>query len=322
MTLIEILVLALVFCLAAGAAWVVSRQVADGATVSRRLRGEAAGAAEDAGRAPSNLLRETEVRGRAAGLFRWISGVTSLKDEKERGEITGLLAQAGIDHPAAPVWYVIVRLVAAIVLPLGFIGFGPIILPNNGPLVTVFWALMLSACGLILPKLVLERVAATRRADLTNAFPDALDLMVICVEAGLGLEAAFVRVGTESRESHPRLAREFLMVSHELRAGRTRADALRNLGERTYVPEIQAFSTLLIQTDQLGTSIAQALRVYSAEMREARYLRAEEKAARIPVLLTIPLVVCMLPVIVVALLLPGIIGIVRDMLPAMTGGGG
>ena len=109
------------------------------------------------------------------------------------------------------------------------------------------------------------------------------------------------------------------MLSDELRAGRTRAESLRNLGERTDVPALRSFSALLIQTDALGTSIAQTLRTYSQEMREHRFLAAEEKAMRIPVLMTIPLVACILPVVVAGLLLPPMIDMVREMVPALQG---
>ena len=146
--------------------------------------------------------------------------------------------------------------------------------------------------------------------------------MVVCVEAGLGMEAAFMRVAREVRESHPRVARELDLVSQELRAGRTRAEALRNLGERTAVPAVRSFAALLIQTDTLGASIGQTLRVYSKELRETRFMNAEEKAMRIPVLMTIPLVACILPVIMTALLLPGIIDVIRVGLPALRGAGG
>jgi tight adherence protein C len=160
-----------------------------------------------------------------------------------------------------------------------------------------------------------------RKVEIEHEFPDALDLMVVCVEAGLGLEAAFVRVSSEVTESHPRISHEFGTISDELRAGRTRAEALRNLGERTDVPALKSFSALLIQTDALGTSIAQTLRTYSQEMREHRFLAAEEKAMRIPVLMTIPLVACILPVVVSALLLPPMIDLARDFGPALSGGG-
>ena len=143
--------------------------------------------------------------------------------------------------------------------------------------------------------------------------------MVVCVEAGLSLDAAFVRVGAEIFESHPAIAREFESVSEQLRAGRARPDALRVMADRTGVGAIKSFVTLLIQTEMLGAGIAQTLRTFSSEMRETRYVRAEEKAMRIPVMMTIPLVACILPMIVTALLLPAIIDVVRTLMPALMG---
>jgi tight adherence protein C len=143
-------------------------------------------------------------------------------------------------------------------------------------------------------------------------------MMVVCVEAGLGLEAAFVRVASEVVESHPRISKEFERLADELSAGRGRADALRALATRVDVESITAFVALIIQSDALGVSIAQSLRTYSGEMREARYLKAEEKAMRIPVLMTLPIVVCFMPVVIVALLLPPMIDVVRTIKPAMT----
>jgi tight adherence protein C len=145
--------------------------------------------------------------------------------------------------------------------------------------------------------------------------------MVVCVEAGLSLDAAFIRVGQEVKESHPRIAEEFDRVSEQLRAGRGRAEALRAMADRTGVPAVRSFVALLIQTETLGASIAQTLRTFSNEMRETRFIKAEEKAMRIPVLMTLPLVCCILPVIVTALLLPAIIDVMRTLMPALTHGG-
>jgi tight adherence protein C len=217
---------------------------------------------------------------------------------------------------------VIIRFVLAIALPIGYLlsqTLSPT--PTTGAKLIVI-ALAYCATGLIGPRAIVDRRGNARKTAIQHEFPDALDLMVVCVEAGLGLEAAFVRVGAEVTESHPRISEEFNAVSDELRAGRTRAEALRNLGDRTDVPALKSFSALLIQTDALGTSIAQTLRTYSLEMRQDRFLKAEEKAMRIPVLMTVPLVACILPVVVTALMLPAIIGVVRDLLPALRGTGG
>jgi tight adherence protein C len=179
--------------------------------------------------------------------------------------------------------------------------------------------LFFAGVGLLMPSAFLGNRLEARRTQLEQEFPDALDLLVVCVEAGLGLEAAFVRVNEEIRTSHPRISDVLYRVAEEMRAGRGRADALRAMAERTAVESLKSFAALLIQTDALGTSIAQTLRTFSAEMRTTRFLKAEEKAMRIPVLMTIPLVVCILPVIVTALLLPAMIDVSRNVMPLLTG---
>jgi tight adherence protein C len=161
--------------------------------------------------------------------------------------------------------------------------------------------------GLYLPNFMINSRAGSRRQEILNGFPDTLDLMLVCVEAGLGIDAAFSRVGTEIVASHPLLAHLFANVALELRAGKSREMALRTLARRTAIPEISAFTTLVIQSDKLGASIAMALKVYAGEMREARRMRAEEKAHRIPVLLSIPLVVFLLPCMISVLALPPVI---------------
>jgi tight adherence protein C len=173
--------------------------------------------------------------------------------------------------------------------------------------------------GLYLPSLFISAKAARREQEIINGFPDGLDLMLVCVEAGLGLDSAFARVGMEMTRSHPRLAEQFGAVVLELRAGRSHEDALRRMADRSGADEIRAFATLLIQSSKLGSSIAQTLRVYAAEMRERRRLRAEEKAHRLPVLLSVPLVGCMLPVMIGVLMLPGVIRVIRQVMPHLGG---
>jgi len=143
--------------------------------------------------------------------------------------------------------------------------------------------------------------------------------MLVCVEAGLGLEAALDRVGREMVVSHPLLSELLLQTTLLMRAGASREEALRKLGQNAGVDQIKSFATLLVQSDKLGTSMSQTLRVYSAEMREQRRMRAEEKAHRLPVLISIPLVVFMLPTMIGVLALPAVIMAMRDVLPAMGG---
>ena len=244
----------------------------------------------------------------------------SLVDSKDEA-LRQKLAAAGFKAGYAPRVYTLLRLVLVIALPalvllvLWVTGSSP----GMGQL---YASLVIAAgLGLYVPSLLVRIRAERRQRELVNGFPDALDLMLVCVEAGLGLEAAFARVGMEITTSHPRLAEQLGAVVLELRAGRSHEDALRRMADRAGADEIRAFATLLIQSTKLGTSIAQTLRIYAAEMREKRRMRAEEKAHRLPVLISIPLVACMLPVMIGVLMLPALIRVVRAIIPAMAGGG-
>ena len=230
------------------------------------------------------------------------------------------LVAAGFTAPYAPRLYTLIRLVLVIGLPLVF--FGIVGATGSAPSVYKIYGVVVVAAlaGLYLPSLLLRVMADRRQREIINGFPDALDLMLVCVEAGLGMDSAFARVGMEMTESHPKLAEQFGAVVLELRAGRTHEDALRRMADRAGADEIRAFATLLIQSSKLGSSIAQTLRVYASEMREKRRLRAEEKAHRLPVLLSVPLVGCMLPVMIGVLMLPAAIRIIRTMVPALQGG--
>ena len=177
----------------------------------------------------------------------------------------------------------------------------------------------LSALGYYLPNVVLARKIALRQRELFESFPDAIDLMTVCIEAGLGLDAAMVRVGEEMRLRSNTLADELHLVSLELRAGRTREQALRNLGLRTGVEEIEALASMLIQADRFGTSIAASLRVHSDTLRTTRRLRAEEAAAKIALKLLFPLIFCIFPSLMLVLLGPAFINIYRVLLPSLAG---
>ena len=254
----------------------------------------------------------------------WVESSTSIGDSKERQKLVGELASAGFTHPTAPIWYVIFRFALAIGLPLGLLAGRGLFAPKMAESWLIFWSLVLCGVGLVAPSSFVGRRASSRRAELEREFPDALDLMVVCVEAGLSLDAAFVKVGQEMRESHIRIAEEFARVSEQLRAGRGLADTLRGMADRCDVSGVRSFAALVTQTEALGVSIAQTLRTYSMEMRETRFLKAEERAMRIPVLMTIPLVACILPVVVTSVMLPASIDLIRNVLPALTAlhGGG
>jgi tight adherence protein C len=230
------------------------------------------------------------------------------------------LIAAGYNSPLAPKVFTAIRLGMLVLLPAILVGLIFLSGSEVSPFRLYLFGVALAVFGLYAPNLFISAKADRRREAIVNGFPDSLDLMLVCVEAGLGMEAAFDRVGREMQNSHPLVAQMLSIVTLELRAGSTREEALRNMASRTQVTEIRSFSTLLIQSDKLGSSIGETLRVYASEMREKRRMRAEEKAHKLPVLLSVPLVACMLPVMIGVLMLPAIIRVMREMLPAMTGG--
>jgi tight adherence protein C len=230
------------------------------------------------------------------------------------------MVAAGFSSTYAPRVYTLVRLLTVIGLPILVLVFFSLTGASPSMIKLYFTLVIAAAMGLYLPSLFIRAKADRRQTELINGFPDALDLMLVCVEAGLGLEAAFSRVGMEMITSRPLLAEQFGAVVLELRAGRSQEDALRRMADRAGADDIRAFSTLLVQSTKLGTSISQTLRTYAAEMREKRRMRAEEKAHRLPVLLSIPLVACMLPTMIGVLMLPAAIRVIRAVLPALHGG--
>ena len=174
----------------------------------------------------------------------------------------------------------------------------------------------LAGFGFFLPRFVLKRLIRNRQMRIKLGLPDALDLTVICVEAGLALDQALMRVGQDLHHAHPELSDELYMVNLEMRAGKPRAEALRNLVERTGVDDIRSLVGTLIQTDRFGTSVAQALRVHSDSLRTERRQRAEEQAAKTTIKMVIPLVLFVLPSIIFVTLGPAVISLIRTLAPA------
>ncbi|MEX1350793.1 MAG: type II secretion system F family protein [Desulfobacterales bacterium] len=179
---------------------------------------------------------------------------------------------------------------------------------------TILSGVLCSLFGFYLPDIWLRQKTDKRKEKVLNALPDALDLLVVCVEAGMGLDSAIYRVAQETKLNHPELSDEFQLINLEMRAGKKRKDALKNLALRTSLEEINSLVTLLIQTDQFGTSLADALRVYADSFRTQRYQRAEEKAAKLPVTLIFPLVIFIFPALFVVLLGPAAISIYNALL--------
>ena len=277
--------------------------------------------------APSNLLggdgsaqlRPRDTHGAWIGLIQAVerSGIP-LVDPKDPALRSRLVA-AGYEGPNAARTYSVLRLGMVVGLPLLLFALMWVL----GMRPSVFRLYLAGAgaalAGLYLPSIFIRHRTSERRQEILNGFPDSLDLLLVCVEAGLGLESAFSRVGEEMTQSHPLLAQQFGAAVLELRAGRSHEDALRRMAERSGSEDIRGFATLLVQSTKLGSSIAQTLRIYSSEMRERRRLRAEEKAHRLPVLLSVPLVCFMLPSMIGVLLLPAVLRVIRTLLPALQG---
>jgi tight adherence protein C len=196
----------------------------------------------------------------------------------------------------------------------GLLGIGLVILISGFD--SLFLMVGIGAFGFFLPRFILKRMIKERQHRIKVGLPDALDLTVICVEAGLALDQAMMRVGEDLRHAHPELSSEFHLVNLEMRAGKPRVEALQNLAARTGADDIRQLVATLVQTDRFGTSVAQALRVHSDSLRTERRQRAEEQAAKTSIKMIIPLVLFILPSILIVTLGPAIIQLYRTLASA------
>ena len=208
---------------------------------------------------------------------------------------------------------------AKTILPLLFAGLAFIALRTfDQPSVTLlFYVLFFAMLGCYLPNIVLHLIVKSRQREIFENFPDAADLMLVGVEAGLGLDAGLTKVAEEIQLKSVALAEELHLTNLEIRAGGTREKSLKNLAIRTGVEEIDTFAVMLTQADKFGTSIGESLRVFSDDLRHKRQVRAEEFAAKIPTKMLFPLVVCVFPAIIMVIMGPAIIQIIRTMLPML-----
>lgn len=167
--------------------------------------------------------------------------------------------------------------------------------------------------GYYIPQYWVQRRLQMRQAEIVSGFPDALDMMLVCVEAGQSLDQSIIRVAKESAAGYPALAEEFEMVAHEVKAGKERVSVLKDMSERVGISDVSSFVTTLVQSATFGTSVAEALRVYSAEMRDKRVMRAEEKANKLPTKLTLGTMLFTLPPLLIILIGPSIHGIAKNL---------
>lgn len=175
------------------------------------------------------------------------------------------------------------------------------------------WGLIPGGCGYMLPKYWITRRVAMRQEAITNGFPDSLDMMLVCVEAGQSLDQSIIRVSGELKAGFPDLADEYEIVAHEMKAGKAKENVLRDMAERCGVQDVTAFVTVLIQSQQFGTSIADALRVYASEMRDKRVMRAEEAANKLPTKMTLATMMLTVPPLLMILIGPSIYNITQNL---------
>ena len=222
---------------------------------------------------------------------------------------------AGIRRLNAPSIFWGIKIFLAAGLALSFLLARITVLKIFDPYATLGICLFLSLGGFYLPEFWLQAKIVGRKKKLFEGLPDALDLMVICVEAGMGLDAAIHRISKELRLTNPVLSDELKLLTLEVRAGKPRSEALRNLALRTDLEDVNSLVTLLIQTDQFGTSVAQTLRVYADSFRTRRFQRAEEIAARLPVKLIFPCVLFIFPSLFIVILAPALIQLFQALAP-------
>lgn len=256
----------------------------------------------------------------------WVEPIVKVilpTEDWKLSKIKTRLIHAGHMGPNAIKIFMTLKILLAMFVPLllvlPFILLGVILI--NEPSKTIPYLVLAALLGYYMPDIVVYQQKKKRQLLFAEGFPDAMDMMVVCVEAGLGVDAAIARVADEIGISHPELAKEFYIVNLELRAGKSRKQALRDLGERTGVTQVKSLAALLIQAEHFGTSIARALREHADEMRNVRMQVAKEKAAKLPVKLIFPLVFFIFPALFLVILAPAAIRIYQGFIVNLGGAG-
>ena len=219
--------------------------------------------------------------------------------------------QAGIRSKNAPQYYFAVKTLLSMVLPVLLALFLRFIQPHSPVARIMIFVLLTAAAGYYLPEMLLRFITQKRIGRMRDSLPDMIDLMVICTESGMGIDAAIARISHEMAPTNPDLAQEFYLSGVEMRAGATRIEALRNLALRSGLKDLDDLVSMLVQADKFGTSLAESLRVQSNMMRSRRTQRAEEIAAKIPVKMLLPLILFIFPTLLMVLLGPAIIQVIQ-----------
>lgn len=258
------------------------------------------------------LVAARAPRTRPIGYMRRLVERLKLNQGEEAKKTASLLAQAGFRSRDATSVFLTVRLGAPVMLALAAYLFALAVFPSLPSNQRFLFGLAGMAAGVYLPKLLLKRATRARHQKIHKGLSDALDLFVICAEAGLSLDAAMTRVGREIGASAPELADELGLTAIELGFLPDRREALQNLARRVDTPQVRGLVNTLVQTEKYGTPLAQSLRTLAGEFRDTRMMKAEEKAARLPATLTVPMIVFILPPLFVVLIGPAIVEVVTS----------
>lgn len=246
-----------------------------------------------------------------------IARLATPQSEEELNQLRARLAHAGFRGERAFVRFLATQVGGA--LALGLLAIGILAVYPQSLTLSALAIIALMALGFYTPGLYVRSRARDRRAEIGHALPNALDLLVTCVEAGLGLDAAMNRVAGELELGAPILSREMRQTAMEMSAGLAHGEAFRRMAERTGVDEVRSLAAIIVQTQMFGTSVARSLRVQAEAMRVRRTQIAEERAASVSVKMTVPLIFCIMPALFVALLGPGLVRIVRFLMPILGG---
>jgi tight adherence protein C len=294
------MVSAFVFLSAAALAFGVMAVINVRVAVKRRAAGIGTGASQ--GGDDSRSLRHAS-KVATQRLIEYTSKHYSGENAGEVKELRRRLIQAGYLDTRAPALFFMARAVAAIALAVVAFLAAPYVMRADS---SAFWPMVLGGgiLGYFAPNIYLSRIISVRQVEHRAGFPDFMDLLVVCADAGLSMEAALDRVGRELADSYRSLSANIHMATLEMRAGRTLSETLDHLADRLGLEEARSFATLLQQSEKLGSSLTEALRVYSDDMRHKRMSRAEEKAYSLPAKLSVPLTLCVFPVVIIVILLP------------------
>ena len=263
---------------------------------------------------PGEATDKVHVKERLAKIAGAFGDMVKPKDEEDLSKMQRALFNVGFRGGSAVIIFFGVKVFIAILLPLIFVTFKFVFVDK--PLTPAYYlgiCVLLAAVGFYLPSIWLRIKTKHRKEKITDGFPDMLDLLVVCVESGMGLDAALNRVGEEMKLGNSVIYDEFRLLNTQMRLGKARSDALRNLADRVGLDDVGNLVTVLIQTEKFGTSVGRALRTHSDFMRSERQQRAEEKAVKLPLKLLFPLIFCIFPSLFIVIMGPALIQFYRAM---------